>query len=165
MSGWSDFVSNTEGSVSGAVNNTVSSAAPLINNPVINPVGVGIGAATGISPTTQLEIGAAGGAVAMTPVVGAWSQAFAGQGLAAGGAAIAPYLSGGAASAGTATVTDGAAVPAAGLAGLKPAADALKAQLGQPATASAVTAPATPQGNEMLWVAGGLLAVKLLHLF
>jgi len=59
-----------------------SVATPIINNPLFNPVGVGIATATGVSATTQLEIGAAVGAAAVAA------------GMASGGAAVTPAAAG-----------------------------------------------------------------------
>lgn len=75
MGFFSDFVSNTTGSASAAVSNTMSSVqntathpidtfinSPVVNNPLANPGATLFAGATGVSPAKQYAIGAAGGA-------------------------------------------------------------------------------------------------------
>lgn len=60
------FFSNPLGSIQNFVSNPISATANLakqaVNNPLVNPVGVGTAAVTGVTPTQQLAIGATIGA-------------------------------------------------------------------------------------------------------
>lgn len=78
MGFFSDFVDNAAGSVKDVIAAPAKTISSVIDNPIVNPVGAGIGMATGITPTTQLAIGGVVGA-------GIWGAGALGLGSAAAG--------------------------------------------------------------------------------
>lgn len=78
MGFFSDFVDNAAGSVKDVIAAPAKTISSVIDNPIVNPVGAGIGMVTGITPTTQLAIGGVVGA-------GIWGAGALGLGSAAAG--------------------------------------------------------------------------------
>lgn len=119
----------------------------VLSSPIVNPVGVGVQALTGIKPATQLAIGATAGGAAL--VAGAAAPAAAAGSTTAAGGTVA---------------TAGTLGGAGALAAAKPVADAIKTQLTQPQPAESVAATQKPEDKTLLYLGAGLLAVKILIL-
>jgi len=159
--GWfSDFVSAPAATLSGTYDGVVRSPLGLIN-----PMTLGANLTdrfTGITPSTQLAIGAVGGTLAAAPVIGVPLQNIVGTGLAEVGAAGAGLFASGGSGAAAGAAAPSLTVGGATLGALHEGAKLLPSA---PAPSSPVTVAPAPAADGLAkftpWLLGAAVVAKV----